>query len=97
MAFCPFYNLECPEDYSCAIWTKFGCCVHDKPGICPAVYDGPGGKVDVYILQITRTGFPPPQVQHTVIFAYDRDGTLGTEDDLSKFAIYRIHYPNSRG
>jgi len=97
MAFCPFYNLECPEDFSCAIWTKFGCCVHDKPGICSAQYTSGGKTVDVHILQVTRTGFPPPRAQHEVVFAYDSDGVLGIDEDLSKFVIYRVHYPNSRG
>jgi len=96
MAFCPFYNLECPEDFSCAIWTKFGCCIIEKPGT-PARYAKTGGEVDVYILQVLSSNSPPPQPQFVIVFAYDGDGTIHTETDLSKFTIYRIHEPNSRG
>ena len=45
MAFCPFYDLQCPEDSSCALWRSYGCAASHLPGI-PAMY---GGEIVVII------------------------------------------------
>ncbi len=89
MAFCPFYNLTCPKDFSCAVWTHFGCCMVDKPGT-PAIYtDPPNDPVDVYILQIF-CGNPKTGAEMRVVYALASDGTIDDESDLSKFAVHLL-------
>ncbi|MCK5644243.1 MAG: hypothetical protein KAJ19_25820 [Gammaproteobacteria bacterium] len=91
MAFCPFYDLQCPESSEgvggCAVWTHFGCCMIDKPGK-PAIYtDPPADPVDVYIVDIFSAN-AKAEGDILIIYALVSDGTIHTEDDLSKFAMH---------
>lgn len=99
MPFCPFFSTQCPETYEgdggCAIWTHFGCCVIEKPGT-PAVYTGGAEPVDVFILHFERR-LPAPAQQFDVIYANAETGEISIDDDLSKFVIWIVHHPNSRG
>ncbi len=86
MGFCPYYNKECSEDSSCALWKSYGCDSAYKPGI-PAVYTGPpSDPVDVFILQIfSEKAAINDDV--LIIYALASDGTIGLDDDSSKFVI----------
>ncbi len=90
MPFCPFYNLQCPETKEgiggCAIWTDFGCCVIDKPGI-PAEYSGVSPPVDVYILGIFSAN-AKADGDILIVFSYISDGSIGTSGELSEFIIH---------
>ena len=91
MGFCPFFSAECPQDYRCAVWTRFGCCMMDKPGV-PAVYTGGAEPVDVFILHFERR-LPAPQQEFDIIYASAETGEIGVEDDMSKFNIIRYVNP----
>lgn len=91
MAFCPFYDKQCPEtgtgDAGCAIWTDFGCCMIDKPGT-PGIYtDGEEDPVDVYIIEI-KVNDADLQTEFLIIYALISDGTILLEDDITKFAVH---------
>ena len=89
MAFCPFYSLQCPGTTACAIWTEYGCCVIDKPGIA-AVYNGGETPVKVFILEIRtdKAGINDP----VLIIYCDRDtGVIGKSVTLSDFTIAIYH------
>lgn len=93
MAFCPFYNLQCPESNEgvtgCYIWTDFGCCIIDKPGL-PAIYtDGEAEPVDVFILQMFSEKAAMGD-DLLIIYALASDGTIAKEDDLTKFAVHLL-------
>ena len=85
MAFCPVYNLSCPQSTECAIWTDYGCCLVDKPGI-PAIYSGVTPSIRVYIVNIFSSN---AKVSGDILIVY-ADGTTGeisTSDTLSDFAV----------
>ena len=84
MAYCPFYNLSCPQSTECAIWTDFGCCIVDKPGE-PAIYSGGDDPVFVYIIYIKVRDVNPNQI--IIIYADATTGVISTSDTLSDFAI----------
>ena len=89
--FCPFFSTPCPESNSgpegCAIWTDFGCCIIDKPGI-PAIYtDGEADPVDVFILGI-YSGNAKIDRDILIVFAYKDGGTIDKSNVLSDFAVY---------
>ena len=94
MAFCPFYNLQCPESSEgvggCAIWTHFGCCMIDKPGI-PVIYtDGEENPVDCYILQMfSEKAAINDGVM--IVYALESDGSIHLEDDITKFVVHQLH------
>ena len=90
MSFCPFYSTDCPEDGSCAIWTDFGCCMIDKPGI-PAIFtDGEEDPVDVFIINIfsEKAGINDPVL---IIYALASDGTMARSNDISKFKVHLLN------
>jgi len=89
--YCPLFGMtKCPESSDCAIWTDFGCCLIDKPGI-PAEYtDPPAEGVDIYILQIVTTD-ADPQTEILIIYALESDGTIHLESDISKFTVHKLH------
>ena len=96
MAFCPFYNLQCPETNEgtggCAIWTHFGCCMIDKPGI-PAVFTDtspPADPVDCFIIQIF-SGNAKPNGDILVVYALASDGSIHLDDNITKFAVHKLH------
>lgn len=85
MAFCPFYNLSCPQSTECAIWTDFGCCIVDKPGI-PAIYSGATPPIPVYIVNIFSSN-AKSSGDILIVYADAATGTISTSDTLSDFAI----------
>lgn len=94
MPFCPFFDTNCPEsssgDTGCAIWTHFGCCMIDKPGT-PAVYtDGEQDPVDVFIIQIFSSNAKIAG-DTLIVYALASDGTIGLEEDITKFAIHLLY------
>ena len=98
MPFCPFFSTQCPETYEgdagCAIWTHFGCCMIDKPGI-PCIYtDDDGGEHDCFILSITWTGLPLPLDEPRIVRACGEYGNITVSDDLSRFRAHLMHHPN---
>ena len=84
MAYCPFYNLPCPQSIKCAIWTDFGCCIVDKPGK-PAVYIGGAEPVLVFILYIKTKDANPSQI--LIIYADRTTGVISTSTTLSDFVV----------
>ena len=94
MAFCPFYNLQCPQTNEgvggCAIWTDFGCCVIDKPGM-PAIYSGGETPVDVFILGIFSSNAKAAG-DILIIYADNETGAISTSDTLSDFAVHLLHH-----
>ena len=94
MAFCPFYNLQCPEtnegEAGCAIWTDFGCCMIDKPGI-PAIYtDGEEDPVDVFILQMFSEKASINE-DILIVYALVSDGSIAKSNDISKFKVHLLN------
>ena len=94
MAFCPFFGLGCPETKDgpggCSIWTDFGCCMIDKPGI-PAVYtDGEEDPVDCYILN-TFSEKAAINDGVMIVYALASDNTIHLEDDITKFTVHQLH------
>ena len=93
MPFCPFFNTNCPEsnegDSGCAIWTDFGCCIIDKPGI-PAVYSGGAEPIDVFILGIFSAN-AKADGDILIVYANNETGAISTSDTLSDFAIHLLH------
>lgn len=84
MGYCPFYNYPCPQSTECAIWTDFGCCIVDKPGI-PAVYSGGAEPLLVFILDIkTKDANQNPML---IIYADATTGVISTSNTLSDFAV----------
>lgn len=89
MNYCPFFNRTCPEDTECALWTHFGCCMIDKPGV-PAIYtNGEEDPVDCYIIQI-KANDADLQTDFLIIYALITDGTIHLEDDITKFAVHLL-------
>ncbi len=93
MPFCPFYSTNCPEsnegDTGCKIWTHFGCCIIDKPGI-PAIYtDGEEDPVDIFIIQMfcVKVGINDPVL---IIYALASDGTIAKSNDITKFKVHLL-------
>lgn len=73
MGFCPFYDLQCPEDSSCAVWKSYGCSACCKPGI-PAMHSGDL----VFILDI-KVGEPKTVKEVLVIYSDYETGVIGYE------------------
>ena len=90
MNYCPFFNRICPQSSECAIWTAFGCCMIDKPGI-PAIYtDGEENPVDCYILQMfSEKAAINDGVM--IVYALESDGSIHLEDDITKFVVHQLH------
>ena len=93
MPTCPFYSTPCPESSDpvtgCAIWTHFGCCMIDKPGM-PAIYtDGEAEPVDVFILQMfSEKASVNDGVM--IVYALASDGTIALENDITKFVVHLL-------
>ncbi len=92
MAFCPFYDKQCPEandgDAGCYIWTDFGCCMIDKPGV-PAEYSGVSPSIDVFILNIFSEKAALGD-KLLVVYSRKSDGVIGESDTLSDFAVHNL-------
>jgi len=90
MAFCPFFPYrDCPEA-GCYLWTDFGCCMIDKPGI-PAEYTNPPAEgVDCYIIN-TFSSNAKDSGDFLILYALASDGSLHFESDITKFTIHQLH------
>jgi len=71
------------------MWTDFGCCLINKPGIMAIYTDGEEDPVDVYILDIKVTD-ADIQTDKLIIYALASTGAIYLETDLTKFAVHLL-------